>query len=176
METRRKKHMLLAGKWLSYSLLLIAAAVLQTVPGFLTIEGARPLFILPLCMAVSIYEGEFRGALFGAVGGLVWDLTAGRVAGLLAIQLLVICFMTSVLVQLFLRVNHMNFILLCFVAVLLVTGVDFLFNYLMRGYSRAAWYYGTVVLPIVIFTSAAAPLSFLAVRRVCDRFARAADA
>ena len=172
METRRKKNMLLVGKWLCYSLLLVLAAVLQTLPGFLTIAGARPLFILPLCMAVSIYEGEFRGALFGAVGGLLWDLTAGRVAGLLAIQLLVVCFMTSVLVQLFLRVNHMNFILLCAAAVALVTGVDFLFNYLMRGYSRGAWYYGTVILPIVIFTSAAAPLSFLVVRWVFERFTR----
>ena len=57
-------------------------------------------------------------------------------------------------------------------AVALVTGVDFLFNYLMRGYSRVAWYYGTVILPIVIFTSAAAPLSFLAVRWVFERFTR----
>ena len=171
METRRKKHMLLAGKWSCYSLLLLLAAVMQTLPGFLTIAGARPLFILPLCMAVSIYEGEFRGALFGAVGGLLWDLTAGRVAGLLAILLLMVCFMTSVLVQLFLRVNHMNFILLCGAAVLLVTGVDFLFNYFMRDYSRAGWYYGTVILPIVIFTSAAAPLSFLVVRRIFERFA-----
>ena len=74
--------------------------------------------------------------------------------------------------QLFLRVNHMNFILLCAAAVALVTGVDFLFNYLMRGYSRAAWYYGTMILPIVIFSSAAAPLSFLAVRWVFERFTR----
>ena len=54
METRRKKHMLLAGKWACYSLLLLLAAVMQTLPGVLTIAGARPRFIHPQWIAVSI--------------------------------------------------------------------------------------------------------------------------
>ena len=170
METRRKKHMLLAGKWSCYSLLLLLAAVMQTLPGVLTIAGARPLFILPLCMAVSIYEGEFRGALFGAVGGLLWDLTAGRVAGLLAIQLLVVCFMTSVLVQLFLRVNHMNFILLCAAAVALVTGVDFLFNYLLHGYGGLGWLYLRRVLPVVLLSAAVTAVPRWLTRKIAARF------
>ena len=34
----------------------------------LNMGQAKPLFILPLCLAVAVYEGEFAGALFGAVG------------------------------------------------------------------------------------------------------------
>jgi len=36
---------------------------------------------------VAVYEGEFAGALFGAVGGLLWDYTAGRTVGMLALGL-----------------------------------------------------------------------------------------
>lgn len=170
MRSRRQHDLRLFGKWSCYTLALLLAAVLQTTPGFLTVAGAKPVFILPLCLAVAVYEGEFRGALFGALGGLLWDYTAGRVAGLLALALLIVCFFASVLVQLFLRVNHMNFILISGVCCLLVTGIDFVSNYWMRGYSGAGWYYFTVVMPTAIFTSAAAPLSFLLARRIFRAF------
>ncbi len=62
-------------------------------PGLLQLGQAKPLFILPLCLAVAVYEGEFAGALFGAVSGLLWDYTAGRTVGMLALELLLLCFL-----------------------------------------------------------------------------------
>ena len=81
MESRFKRNMELAGKWGIYGLLLLAAAVLQTTPGLLNIGSVKPVFILPVCLAVALCEGPYAGALFGAVGGLVWDLSAGRTTG-----------------------------------------------------------------------------------------------
>lgn len=166
MMSRRKRNGILAAKWAVYLLFLMVAATLQTVPGFLTIGDARPIFILPLCIAVSLYEGEFSGALFGAVGGLLWDFTAGRVAGLLALGLLVICFFSSILVQLYLRIGSMNFILINAGACFLMTGVDFLFHYLMPGYSGAAERYLETILPTVIFTAFLSPVAMYVVRGV----------
>ena len=70
-------------KWGCYVLALFVCAALQTTPGLFQLGQAKPLFILPLCLAVAVYEGEFAGALFGAVCGLLWDYTAGRTVGML---------------------------------------------------------------------------------------------
>jgi cell shape-determining protein MreD len=88
MESRRMRSRSQILKWVCYAVALFVCAALQTTPGLLQLGQAKPLFILPLCLAVAVYEGEFAGALFGAVSGLLWDYTAGRTVGMLALELL----------------------------------------------------------------------------------------
>ena len=78
MESRRMRSRSQILKWVCYAVALFVCAALQTTPGLLQLGQAKPLFILPLCLAVAVYEGEFAGALFGAVSGLLWDYTASR--------------------------------------------------------------------------------------------------
>ena len=78
MTSRRKRNLILLAKWACYFLILLIAATLQSLPGFLSIFGVRPLFILPVCLAVAIYEGEYPGALLAVAGGFLWDWTASR--------------------------------------------------------------------------------------------------
>lgn len=170
LTSRNKRNLTLAAKWACYFLLLLVAATLQTTPGFLTIGQVRPIFILPLCLAVAMVEGEYPGAFFGAVGGLLWDFTAGRPGGLLALELLFICFGAAILVELYLRLNAMNFVLVSGLCALVVTGVDFLFFYAMPGYEGAAARYFELVLPMVVFTAALSPVSLWAAGRVYRRF------
>lgn len=44
--------------------------------------GYVPDLVLPLVVAFAFYETPARGALLGAIGGLILDLTAGRLIGL----------------------------------------------------------------------------------------------
>ena len=171
MTSRSKRNLMLAGKWASYFVLLMVAATLQTTPGFLVLGEIRPVLILPLCLAVAVCEGEYPGAFFGAVGGLLWDFTAGRPGGLLGLGMLCVCFGAAILVSLYLRLNSMNFVLVSGVCAVLVTGVDFLFFYAMPGYAGAAARYFEVVLPIAVFTAALSPASLWAARWVNRRFA-----
>ena len=168
--SRRKRNLTLLAKWACYFLILLIAATLQSLPGFLSIFGVRPLFILPVCLAVAIYEGEYPGALLAVAGGFLWDWTASRVGGLMALGLMAICFAAAVVVELYLRVNTVNFILVNAACCLLVTGMDFMFYYLMPGYSGAMERYLTTVLPMVIYTAVLSPLAMMAVRRVAGHF------
>ena len=65
MESRRMRSRSQILKWVCYAVALFVCAALQTTPGLLQLGQAKPLFILPLCLAVAVYEGEFAGALFG---------------------------------------------------------------------------------------------------------------
>jgi len=73
MESRRKRSRGQIVKWICYALLGLLCAVLQTTPGLFQFGTAKPLWLLPLALAVAVFEGEFAGAVFGAVCGLMWD-------------------------------------------------------------------------------------------------------
>ena len=157
MESRRKRSRSQWLKWGCYALLLLLCTVLQTTPGLFQLGAAKPLYLLPLCLAASVFEGEFAGAIFGAVCGLMWDYTAGRTVGMLALELMVLSFLVSMMVQLYLKNAAPNFVILSAGAALLVLSCDWLFFYYMPGYSGAWMRYLQFVLPSAVLTI---PVSF----------------
>lgn len=170
MESRRKRSRGQIVKWICYALLGLLCAVLQTTPGLFQFGAAKPLWLLPLALAVAVFEGEFAGAVFGAVCGLMWDWLAGRTVGMLALELLLLCFAVSVLVQLYLQVNPGNFAAVSTATALVVLSLDWLFFYYMPGYTGAALRYVTFVLPGAVLTIPAALLAFWLVQRIHDGF------
>ena len=170
MESRRKRSRGQIVKWICYALLGLLCAVLQTTPGLFQFGAAKPLWLLPLALAVAVFEGEFAGAVFGAVCGLMWDWLAGRTVGMLALELLLLCFAVSVLVQLYLQVNPGNFAAVSTATALVVLSLDWLFFYYMPGYTGAALRYVTFVLPSAALTIPAALLAFWLVQHIHDGF------
>ena len=170
MESRRKRSRSQRLKWGCYILLLVVCTVLQTMPGLFQFGAAKPLWLLPLCLAVSAAEGEFAGAIFGAVCGLMWDYTAGRTVGMLALELMILCFGVSVVVQLYLKDTPSNFVLLTVVCALLVLSADWLFFYYMPGYSGAASRWLWFVLPTAALSVPVCFPLFGVVRRIHEEF------
>ena len=170
MESRRKRSRSQLLKWGCYVLALFVCAALQTTPGLFQLGQAKPLLVLPLCLAVAVFEGEFAGALLGTVGGLLWDYAAGRTVGMLALELLLLCFGVSVLVQLYLQVNPGNFAAVSTVTALLVLSLDWLFFYYMPGYAGAAERFLWAVLPSALLTAPGSWLLHRAVQRISAEF------
>ena len=170
MESRRKRSRSQLLKWGCYVLALFVCAALQTTPGLFQLGQAKPLLVLPLCLAVAVFEGEFAGALLGTVGGLLWDYAAGRTVGMLALELLLLCFGVSVLVQLYLQGSTWNFALISMVTAALVLSLDWLFFYYMPGYSWAGSRWLTFVLPSAGLTLLPSLVLFRLVRRIHEEF------
>ena len=170
MESRRRRSRSQLLKWGCYVLALFVCAALQTTPGLFQLGEAKPLLVLPLCLAVAVFEGEFAGALLGTVGGLLWDCTAGRTVGMLALELLLLCFAVSVLVQLYLQVNPGNFAAVSTATALVVLSLDWLFFYYMPGYSWALSRWLTFVLPSAVMTLVPSLVLFSLVRRIYNEF------
>lgn len=170
MESRRKRKRAQGFKWGCYLLLLLGCTVLQTTPGFLQLGEAKPVFLLPLGLAVAVFEGEFAGALFGAVCGLMWDYTAGRTVGLLALELMILCFLLSVTAQLYLKTTTLNFGLISGLLVWFVLSGDHLFFYVMPEYSGALARYLRYVPLTVLMSGVISMTLFMAVRRIHTEF------
>ena len=170
MESRRRRSRSQLLKWGCYVLALFVCAALQTTPGLFQLGEAKPLLVLPLCLAVAVFEGEFAGALLGTVGGLLWDCTAGRTVGMLALELLLLCFAVSAVMQLYFKNSAANFALIASAAALLVLTLDWLFFYYMPGYSGAASRWLWFVLPTAVLTIPVCALVFGCVRRIHAEF------
>ena len=163
----RKRNAMTTLKWVLYFVLLFLCYCLQTFPHLFSLANdIKPGLIMPLCIAVAIYEGEFWGALFALIGGTMWDIACGRIAGFFGIMMLMFCFGVGVLIKLILKANTFNCFLLTFTAMLLLTGFDFIFGYLIFGYSGAGVYYFGHIFPIVVYTAAISPVLYWPVAKI----------
>ena len=140
-------------KHASYFVLLWVFYILQTTPGFLEYNGIKPIFIIPIVVAIAGYEGEFVGASYGLAAGVLWDLSAGRTIGFFGMPLTIICFAVGILVKLYLRATVINFTTLSVIAIFMVVNQDFVFTYLLRN-STGVWaYYFKIVIPVILYSA-----------------------
>ena len=107
---------------------------------------------------------------FGAVCGLMWDWLAGRTVGMLALELLLLCFAVSAVMQLYFKNSAANFALIASAAALLVLTLDWLFFYYMPGYSGAASRWLWFVLPTAALSVPVCFPLFGVVRRIHEEF------
>ena len=90
--------------------------------------------------------------------------------GMLALELLLLCFALSVLVQLYLQGSTWNFALISTGTALVVLSLDWLFFYYMPGYSWAQSRWLTFVLPSAMMTLVPSLVLFSLVRRIYNEF------
>jgi len=81
-----------AAKYTIYCLFMLALYILQTTPGFLSIGGLKPNFVIPVAMAIAVCEGDFPGGIFGAVAGILCDFSATSLFGFQAAILLALLY------------------------------------------------------------------------------------
>ena len=128
------------------------------------------------CKVMTILHPNFNAA--GVVSrtrdnGIITgssDYAAAGLCGLLAFELLLLCFLLSAVMQLYFKTSAANVVLLETAAVLLVLSLDWLFFYYMPGYSGAVERYLWFVLPTAALTIPVCLVLFGAVRRIHAEF------
>ena len=110
-----------------------------------------------LCAVLQTTPGLFQ---FGAAKPL-W---------LLALELLLLCFAVSAVMQLYFKNSAANFALIASAAALLVLTLDWLFFYYMPGYSGAASRWLWFVLPTAALSVPVCFPLFGVVRRIHEEF------
>ena len=98
----RKATLRVILRWALYSAALLVMFVFLRNP---VIRGWCPLAIIPLAVAVAMFEGDLAAGIFGAVCGLMLDIASGTTAGFYAIWLLCACPVISLLSRFWIKVN-----------------------------------------------------------------------
>ena len=50
-------------KFFVYAVIVFMAYIIQTTPGLFDFYGIKPILVLPACICIAVYEGEFAGGL-----------------------------------------------------------------------------------------------------------------
>lgn len=163
-----------AMKWGLYSGLLLLLYALQTTPGLFSIFGTKPVLVLGLAVAVSMYEGVLPSAFFCMTTGFLWDISSDKVFGFNAVILLVCGLFISLLCIYYLHTRLLNALLFCAVTLCLQGLLDYVFDYALWNLEGAWIVLVHNILPTAAYTLAVMPLFYFLVRTIERRFSMAA--
>ena len=162
----------LIAKYVVYGVLLLALYVLQTTPGLFVIFGAKPMLVVPAALAIAMHEGEFVGGWYGAFAGLLCDIGGSMLFGFNGFLLVFFCVGAGLLVTHLMHCNLWNSMLFTLIAVMAMGSLEFLFGYGMWGLPNVWMIYVYHTLPLIVYTTAVAPLLFWLVRGIHRRVQR----
>ena len=140
-------------KFLTYALIVFFAYIIQTTPGLFDFYGIKPLLVLPACICIAVYEGEFAGGLFGFFFGLFCDSASETVFGFNAFVFLIFCVFAGLATIYIFRRSTMNIMLLCFGAVFLRSALEYFFGFILYGYENLVPFFYTEIAPQIVFSA-----------------------
>ncbi|WMJ21863.1 rod shape-determining protein MreD [Paludicola sp. MB14-C6] len=139
-------------KWASYYAALIILYVLQTTPRLFQIFETKPVFILALAVAVSMFEEVMPSAVFCMITGLLWDVSSDKLLGFNAIILLICGVFISLICIYYLHTKIANALMFCSAVALLQGLIDYLFYYAAWNHSNSYMVLVLDILPTALYT------------------------
>ncbi|MDL2233669.1 hypothetical protein LJC63_08865 [Ruminococcaceae bacterium OttesenSCG-928-L11] len=145
-----------------YGLLFLIFYILQSVPGFLTVMGVKPVWVLPAAIILAMFEGEFLGGIYGALAGLLCDIGGFLLFGFNGFLTCLYCVGVGLVIIYLLRCNLLGGILLTLIFMVLRGSLEFLFEFGMWGYDGVWKIYLAHTLPTALYSTVLAiPLFYL---------------
>lgn len=99
----------------------------------------NPNLVLIIALSIAFFESEIAAMGFGVFAGALMDFGAGLPLFVYTVLLAVICFIAGHLTSNVVRTNILNMLLFSFVAIIFVYGINFVFFYLLKGYSEVGY-------------------------------------
>lgn len=146
--------------------------ILQSTPGFLSLFGLKPVFILPFCVTLSMMDETWQAGIVYITGGLLTDLSCGRVVGTFTILLLLVCFVAIIAVKFFFKPNKQNTLIFNFATMVFMLTVDFYFSFMFGGYTGKLFYYLKNVVLVSAYSAAFSTLYYYFIDYINMRFVR----
>ena len=156
-------------KWLWYALVLLVCYVTQTSPKLNTFLPTMPVLVVPVAVAIAVFEGEIAGAAIGAVAGLLWDLSSARVAGAHGVMLCILCVCCTLVCLHLLRPTWISISVLSAVSLAVTDLADYIFTYYLF-FENTAEVWARQALPSFAATLVAAPAVVLVCRLIHDKY------
>ena len=140
-------------KFVLYAVIVFAAYIIQTTPGFFEFLGIKPILVLPACICIAVFDGEFAGGLFGFIAGLFCDSASETVFGFNAVVFLLLCVCAGLATIYIFRRSTMNIMLLCLGAVFIRSSLEYFFSFILYGYENLPQFFYTQIAPQIVLTS-----------------------
>lgn len=140
-------------KFSTYALIIYALYILQSTPGFLEIRGTAPILVLPACICLAVYEGEFAAGIFGFFAGVLCDCAAETVFGFNALFCMLLCVGAGLVFIYVLRRSVLNVMLISLFAIFTRSLLEFFFTFVIYDYQGLTQFFYTVIAPQTVWTA-----------------------
>lgn len=140
-------------KFSTYALIIYVLYILQSTPGFLEICGTAPILVLPACICLAVYEGEFAAGIFGFFAGVLCDCAAETVFGFNALFCMLLCVGAGLVFIYVLRRSVLNVMLISLFAIFTRSLLEFFFTFVIYDYQGLTQFFYTVIAPQAVWTA-----------------------
>lgn len=155
-----------AKRWAAYIIMLFICTVLINLN-----TGVRPIYFIPLCICISMNEGEYTSAILGGICGLLIDEAYGRTFfGFSSIIMIGICVGSTLFFRHYLFKNGINVIVMTAAAAFVYQLMDYFFYYAMWNYDGAGYVFSSICIPCILYTVAVSPIAYFCVKPIVKRF------
>lgn len=157
-------------KWVVYGLEIFLVYILQSTPALIPeIFGEKPMMVVVCVVSIALFEGDVTGMWFGLGAGLLLDTGSIAPFGFYGLILLVICFGCGTLVMYLMRNNMVTSLILGFIAVSVVSVVQWLCFASPHSANDAGFFVIHILLPRCIYSTALMPLFYYFNRAITTR-------
>lgn len=143
-------------------------AALQNTQGMLpSVFGARFFILIPLTIAIGMFEGEMSGLFYGMAAGCFWDVCSGGLDGFHGFYLAFLGCLSGILVHFIMRNKLLTQYFICATSSALHGVLYWLISVYIpvgdNGYAKLLGFY----LPSAIITTALSFIIYYIVKLIC---------
>jgi rod shape-determining protein MreD len=161
---RSKKPIL---RWTCYFSILLFFYMLMT-GGFFS--RWQPLLIIPLAIAVAMFEREVGSALFGAFCGFMIDTACGNLFGMSSVWLMPLALAASLLVMNLIRQNIINHLWLVTISCIIMAFMEYFFKHLIWDQPNSEVVLILYIIPSYFSAIVLSPAVYFLVKATSERF------
>ena len=159
-------------KYVLLCLVVFVLYILQGTPGFLSVFGVKPVLLIPFCIILSMLEEEGYAIIVYVMAGLLFDLSAGRIAGLYTIPLIIACIICMIMVKFIFKPNYRNSMAMSFISTFIILSLDFFFSYVLPGHKGIFRIFFKTVFLCSVYSTLFSVLYYKLIVAIQDRFRR----
>lgn len=121
-------------RYFAYALLIVVFSILQGTPNLLPeICGGKPLLLMCLAISIASVEEKIPSLIFGAVCGVLIDISSGGTIGFFAIILTLLCYFESNIFSTYLISGFLQVMVFALLSIPLIIGIYFLLFTVFAG-------------------------------------------
>lgn len=156
-------------RWFCYFLVLLFFYMVMS-GGFFS--RWQPLLIIPLAIAVSMFEREVGSALFGAFCGLMLDTACGNLFGMSSVWLMPCSLAVSLLVMNLMRENFVNHLWLVTITCIIMAFMEYFFKYFIWNEANSAIVLVIYIIPSYLAAIILSPGVYFLTRAISLKFSQ----
>ena len=139
-------------KILTYSAVIYLMFILQNTPYFLEICGVKPNLLYIAAVAISMYEGEFSGGIYGFFIGILCDYASYHGFGFNTILLIICCTAMGLAVIYYMKNSLLNAHIFAALLLGLRGFLEYYFVYAIWDYTDNALMMWKHIIPGIIYS------------------------